>query len=186
MAVYHHFGDLPSLMDEVVARGYRLLRAELLGAAAADSDPQVQLFAMALCVRGMAQENPHLYDLMFGLSTRGTYRAAASTSSPRERKHFRDAYDVLVHACEELALSGRVDSDDGKQIAAQLWSVVHGFVALEAAGHFEDYGDPVLEILAPMAVNHMVGFGSDRTCAAGSANAALQWWERRDRSTDPA
>ena len=183
MAVYHHFGDLQSLLGQVVVRGYSMLRAELLDAAISNTDPDVQLFSMALCVRGMAQRNPHLYDLMFGLSIRGTYRAAASTSANEARRHFRDAYAVLVHACESLVSSGRVDADDGEQIAAQLWSLVHGFVALEAAGHFDDYGDTVVEILAPMAVNHMVGFGEDRTHAAQSANTALQWWESRNRST---
>lgn len=181
IAVYHHFGDLQSLLSEVVVRGYSILRAALLEAAASDADPEVQLFAMALCVREMAQRNPHLYDMMFGLSTRGTYRAAASTSSIEARRHFQDAYAVLLQACDSLVKSGRVETKDGEQIAAQLWSLVHGFVALEAAGHFDDYGDTVVRILAPMAVNQLVGIGNDRAHAARSAGAAIEWWESRDR-----
>ena len=37
-------------------------------------DPVTDLFAMALITRELARANPHLYDLMFGLSTRATYR----------------------------------------------------------------------------------------------------------------
>jgi hypothetical protein len=38
-------------------------------------DPLADLFAMAQVTRRVARENPHLYDLMFGLCTRrATYR----------------------------------------------------------------------------------------------------------------
>ncbi|QII07245.1 TetR/AcrR family transcriptional regulator [Rhodococcoides fascians A25f] len=182
IAVYHHFGDLQHLLIEVVNRGFSMLRAELLDAAASNVEPEVQLFSMALCVRGMARGNPHLYDMMFGLSTRGTYRAAAPATVTR--KPFSDAYEVLARACQDLASSDRIDVEDGELIAAQLWSLVHGFVSLEAAGHFDDHGDAVLAVLAPMAVTHMVGFGEDRTYAAHSASTALEWWKHRDRKFD--
>jgi hypothetical protein len=37
-------------------------------------DPIADLAVQALMCRRVARENPHLYDLMFGLSTRATYR----------------------------------------------------------------------------------------------------------------
>lgn len=56
--------------------------------------------AMALATRAMARNNPHLYDMMFGLSTSGTYRATPPPTPPQN--HFREAYGVLVRACERM------------------------------------------------------------------------------------
>ncbi|MBY6537994.1 TetR/AcrR family transcriptional regulator [Rhodococcus sp. BP-349] len=173
ITVYHHFGNVGGLLDAVVARGYATLKGTLEDAAASNDDPGVQLFAMALGTRGFAQRNPHLYDLMFGLSPRGTHRAFAPTVP---QQHFRDAYAVLVGSCHRLVTAGRVDIDDPEQIAAQLWSMVHGFVSLEAAGHFADHNDAVADVLAPMAVAQLVGIGDDRARATRGALDAYATW----------
>ena len=63
-------------------------------------DPVADLFALALTCRRQARENPHLYDLMFGLSTRATYRPLES--DVRLSGHspaFRDAYTHVTDAC---------------------------------------------------------------------------------------
>ncbi|MBY6682912.1 TetR/AcrR family transcriptional regulator [Rhodococcus sp. BP-316] len=173
ITVYHHFGNVGGLLDAVVARGYATLTGTLEDAAASNEDPGVQLFAMALGTRGFAQRNPHLYDLMFGLSPRGTYRASAPLVP---QQHFREAYAVLVRSCHRLVAAGRVDIDDPEQIAAQLWSLVHGFVSLEAAGHFADHSDAVASVLAPMAVAQLVGIGDDRARATRGALTAYATW----------
>ena len=58
---------------------------------------------------------------------------------------------------------------DVDQVAADLWSAVHGFVTLEVASHFAHFADPVESVLAPMAINHFVGMG-DR-CARAQRSA---------------
>ncbi|WP_415977260.1 TetR/AcrR family transcriptional regulator [Rhodococcus sp. 077-4] len=173
ITVYHHFGNVSGLLDAVVARGYSTLTQALSDAAASNDDPGTQLFALALGVRDFARRNPHLYDLMFGLSPRGAYRASAP---PVPHQYFREAYDVLVRTCHGLVTAGRVDVDDPEQMAAQLWSLVHGFVSLEAAGHFAQHGDPVANVLAPMAIAQLVGIGDDRARATRGALAAYEMW----------
>ena len=178
IAVYHHFGGLKELLQDVVAHGYADLAAALEAASQADADPGVQLFAIALATRSVAQNNAHLYDMMFGLSTRGTYRYVGSPDS-KTASGFGTAYAVLVDACERLAQSGRVSVNDSSQIAAELWSAVHGFVTLEMAGHFAHFADPVSMVLRPMAVNHFVGMGDERAHAESSADRAMLWWSQQ-------
>lgn len=179
IAVYHHFGGLKELLQSVVNRGYLLLRQAFDHATEADPDPGVQLFVMALSTRDLAHRNPHLYDMMFGLSTRGTYRYVGEKADDDPSAYFHEAYEVLVGACDRLVNSGRIDVRDPEQVAAELWSAVHGFVTLEGASHFTRFDDPVQSVLAPMAVNHFVGLGDIRSRAEHSAAAALAWWEAR-------
>ncbi|MEH0532627.1 TetR/AcrR family transcriptional regulator [Streptomyces stelliscabiei] len=73
MVVYSHFGGIPELMGAVADRGFQELGRAFAQVPVTD-DPIADLFAMALSCRRLARENPHLYDLMFGLSTRATYR----------------------------------------------------------------------------------------------------------------
>lgn len=178
IAVYHHFGGLAELLQAVVNRGYLLLREAFDHATEASPDPGVQLFAMALSTRGFAHSNPHLYDMMFGLSTRGTYRYVGERSDA-DSAHFDEAYAVLLGACDQLVRAGRIEVDDAEQVAAELWSAVHGFVMLEGASHFVRFDDPVQSVLAPMAINHFVGMGDTRARAERSAAEAVAWWEAR-------
>ncbi len=180
ITIYHHFGGLQELLQEVVIRGYANLRAALLAASAARMNPGAQLFAMALSTREVAQRNAHLYDMMFGLSTRGTYRYVASTNR-MSTDGFGPAYAVLAATCEDLARTG-VSPIAGEQMAAELWSLVHGFVTLEISGQFADFTDPVATILQPMAVNHFVGMGYPRDLSVAGAKQAVRWWKRRQQS----
>ncbi|MFE0751336.1 TetR/AcrR family transcriptional regulator [Gordonia sp. NPDC058843] len=179
VAVYHHFGGVRELLEAVVGTGYRALKAALENASNADPDPGAQLFAMALACRELAQRNPHLYDMMFGLSTRGTYRYVADAPKDGPVAAFVDAYTVFADACHRLVRAGRITIVDGYVVAAELWSAVHGFVTLEIAGHFTRFPHPVTDVLASMAVNHLVGMGDDRDRAQRSATTAIAWWEIR-------
>src|SRR5437773_892006 len=74
MAVYHHFGGIAELIRAVADRGFTELD-RAFSQVPVTEDPIADLFAMALMTRRVARENPHLYDLMVGLSTRRpTYR----------------------------------------------------------------------------------------------------------------
>ncbi|MGJ0119793.1 TetR/AcrR family transcriptional regulator [Williamsia sp. MIQD14] len=176
ITVYHHFGGVAELLTAVVSEGYRALAAAMEDAEHCDPDPGAQLFGMALSTRHLAQRNPHLYDLMFGLSTRGTYRSVTPAAENVVAERFAAGYDILASACHRLVESGRISVTDGDQVAAQLWSFVHGFVTLEGAGHFARFANPVAEVLAPMAINQFVGMGDERARAEASAVIALHWW----------
>jgi AcrR family transcriptional regulator len=175
IAVYHYLGGLPELLQAVIDQGFRDLGRAFVTAPASD-DPVTALFAMALASRAFAQRNPHLYDLMFGLSTRGSYRplqAAPSTAGGRSWE-FQAAYAHLVLLCVRLVRSGRVRStEDPEAVAPQLWSAVHGFVTLELGGQFAQFSDPVCQVLQPMMVNIVIGLGDTAELAEASHTAAV-------------
>lgn len=175
IAVYHHLGGLPELIQAVVDRGFRDLGDAFLHAPVSD-DPVASLFAMALEARRFAHANPHRYDLMFGLSTRGSYRPMPPTESRSRGRvdNFQRAYVNLVQGCQRLVASGRVrPALDPEAIAPQLWSAAHGFIALELGAQLSAFDHPVREVFLPMMVNIVIGLGDDPQSATASHATAL-------------
>jgi AcrR family transcriptional regulator len=175
MVVYSHFGGIPELLDAVINEGFKQL-GDAFAQVPVTHDPLADLCTMALATRQLARSNPHLYDLMFGLSKRATYRPlkvdgpALSGSSAA----FATAYDRVVAACDRLVASGRIDSHDPKVVAGQLWSMVHGFVTLELADHFADLDEPVASILLGLGTNLAIGLGDDAARALASHELAAR------------
>ncbi|MFC9839397.1 TetR/AcrR family transcriptional regulator [Rhodococcus sp. NPDC127530] len=175
MAVYYHVGGLPELLHAVVDRGFRDLDRAFEAVRPSD-DPVADLFTMALSSRRLAQQNPHLYDLVFGLSTRGSYRPLQSpTPGTNARSEtFQAAFAHVVQACTRLMRSGRIHGDqDPEIVATQLWSCVHGFITLELSGHFTQFRDPVRHVLQPMTTNVLIGLGDIVELAYASHDSAL-------------
>lgn len=181
--VYHHFGGMPELMRAVSECGFDLL-GQSFAALRPTDDPAADVFFLALRCREFAHANPHRYDLMFGLSARGTYRtterqaASVSGTSPS----FQEAYRHVLDVCARLVASGRIHRADPDAIASQLWTMVHGFVSLELARHFENFEDPLEAVLEPMAIDLLVGMGDrpQRVRASLQAGAQAAALERRD------
>lgn len=182
MTVYHHLGGIPELLQAVIDEGFRNLD-RALDAVARTDDPVADLFGQALASRYLAQSNPHLYDLMFGLSTRGSYRAPAALNHVGGHSEgFQAPYSRLVEASTRLVQSGRIRSgEDPESVATQLWSSVHGFITLELADHFAQFRNPLRQVLEPMMVNLAVGMGDSREEAIASHAAAISSWRRRVR-----
>ncbi|SDM43462.1 transcriptional regulator, TetR family [Streptomyces sp. cf386] len=178
MVVYSHFGGIPELMSAVADHGFKELGAAF-GRVPVTEDPVADLFAMALTCRRQARENPHLYDLMFGLSTRATYRPLPDTDR-RMSGHspaFREAHAHVTAACERLVRTGRIERQEPGAIAAQLWSYVHGYITLELAEHFVEFDDAVAQVLVPMGVNFTVGLGGERERAEASHAAGARLYD---------
>jgi AcrR family transcriptional regulator len=167
-AVYYHLGGLPELFQAVVDRGFVEL-GRAFGSVTPSGDPVADLFEMALTTRRLAQANPHLYDLMFGLSIRGSYRPSEPRRDGGRSEAFQAAYAHLVQASARLTQSGRIRADQAPELVAdQLWSCVHGFVTLELGGYFAHLLDPVHERLQPLTVCIFVAHGD----TAERANAS--------------
>ncbi|NEC91106.1 TetR/AcrR family transcriptional regulator [Streptomyces sp. SID12501] len=178
MVVYSHFGGIPELMRAVADHGFKEL-GRAFAQVPVTEDPIAELFAMALTCRRMAHENPHLYDLMFGLSTRATYRPL-SDSDLRLSGHspgFREAHAHVAAACERFVRSGRGRQQRPEAVAAQLWSFVHGYITLELAEHFVEFDDAVAQVLLPMGVNFSVGLGDRRERAEASHEAGARLYD---------
>ncbi|MFD9324646.1 TetR/AcrR family transcriptional regulator [Streptomyces sp. NPDC060065] len=178
MVVYSHFGGIPELMRAVADHGFKEL-GRAFAQVPVTEDPIAELFAMALTCRRMARQNPHLYDLMFGLSTRATYRPLSDTDL-RLSGHspaFREAHAHVTAACERLVRSGRGRQQQPEVVAAQLWSFVHGYITLELAEHFVEFDDAVVQVLLPMGVNFSVGLGDERERAEASHEAGVRLYD---------
>jgi AcrR family transcriptional regulator len=171
MGVYTYFGGVPELLQAVADEGFER-QAAIFRQVANTDDPMADLCAMALACRDFAKRNPHLYDLMFGLSIQGRYSPARTTSAsePRERSaSFQASYAHLLGECKRMVETKLVDEIDPDHMAAQLWSALHGFIMLELGGYFAAVADPAFEVLIPMCVNLIVGLGADRKTAESSA-----------------
>ena len=109
MVVYSHFGGVPELTGAVIDHGFRALDTAF-GEVVVTEDPVADLATLALTCRRVARQSPHLYDLMFGLSTRATYRPLTPYGAvPRGTSSaFRDAYARIFAACARLVDSGRI------------------------------------------------------------------------------
>jgi AcrR family transcriptional regulator len=178
IVVYHHFGGIPELTAAVIDHGFKELGLAFSQLPVTD-DPIADLALQGLTCRRVARHNPHLYDLMFGLSSRATYRPQTdpdvrlSGRSPA----FRAAYAHVADACERLVSSGRVRKQGHEAVAAQLWSFVHGFITLELAETFTGFDDPVRQVLLPLGVNLSVGLGDTRERAEASHEAAARIYD---------
>jgi AcrR family transcriptional regulator len=178
MVVYHHFGGIPELTRAVIDHGFNELDRAFSELPASD-DPIADLALQGLTCRRVARENPHLYDLMFGLSSRATYRPLTDPDARLSGRApaFRAAYAHVAEACRRLVTSGRVRKQDHEGVAAQLWSFVHGFITLELAETFTGFDDPVRQVLLPLGVNLSVGLGDTRERAEASHEKAARIYD---------
>jgi AcrR family transcriptional regulator len=185
MVVYHHFGGVPEVMRAVIDHGFKELERAFSQIPVTD-DPIADLAVLALTCRRVARKNPHLYDLMFGLSTRATYRPPTDSDVRLSGRSpaFRAAYSHVSLACERLVSSGRVRQQYPEVVAAQLWSFVHGFITLELAETFVGFDDPVRQVMLPMGVNLSVGLGDTCKRAEASHEAAARLYESITRQRE--
>jgi AcrR family transcriptional regulator len=174
MVVYNYFGGVPELLHAVVDHGFSQL-GEAFEQIGASEDPVADLFTMALTTLAYARTNPHLYDAMFGLSTRATYRPTPGRGERRagHSPAFNAAYAHVIAAAARLGTGGNLTINDPAAAAGALWSYVHGYITLELANHFSDFDDPVQQVLIPMGVTFCVGLGADPESAMASHGSAL-------------
>lgn len=178
MGVYTYFGGVPELLQAVADEGFER-QAGIFRRVADTDDPMTDLCAMALACRDFARTNPHLYDLMFGLSIHGRYSPSRGTPAPAARDRsaaFTASYALLLGGCARLVDTGRVRQIAPDLLAAQLWSALHGFIMLELGGYFAAVADPAGEVLLPTCVNLIVGLGADRKSAESSVASATARW----------
>ncbi|WP_332642954.1 TetR/AcrR family transcriptional regulator [Aeromicrobium sp.] len=173
MALYSAFGGLPGLLSAVCEEGYARLNGRLTELPTTD-DPVADLFAQALEYRRFALDNPHLYDLLFGLPSGNGLRGEQvdGRDLPAGGTSYVNTFATLTRSCERAISAGRVTSPSSRELAAQLWALVHGHISLELSGHFGEFADPVETILVPLTVGFMVGQGDDREASSRATKSA--------------
>lgn len=182
MAVYTHFGGMPTLIAEVAQEGFRQFDAAT--AVPQTPDPVADLFAGGIAYRRFAIERPHLYRLMFGSTSAHGINAPAPnmlTLSLAEISEHHPSFAHVVRAVHRSVLAGRIavesaDSDISDAtvvaVAAQIWSAIHGFVMLELAGFFGDDATAVGPVLGAMTTRLLIALGDSPDRAEQSLLAA--------------
>jgi len=151
MAVYTHFGAMSAVVDAVATEGFRRLIAHV--DAVGQSDDTIEdLRRSAAAYRENALENRHLFGVMFGaISTRGLDGHGADPDVSVV------AFDQIVSGIERAMAAGALLPGDPREVAAQFWSALHGYVMLELSGIVRIVDDPEHTVLWPMLTHLLQG-----------------------------
>lgn len=129
MNVYNRFGGKDGLVGALLIRGFDRLRATIADTAA-KTEPGMRdrLLSCGLSYRAFALANPHLYGLMFEDAVLQKHE------DPEVSEHAVAAFGGLVAVVELAAAAGLIAAPDPVEVAQQIWSALHGAVALELKG----------------------------------------------------
>jgi AcrR family transcriptional regulator len=126
MGVYNRLGGKDGLVDALLIIGFDRLRASIAGGD--EPDRLERLRACGLRYRQFALGNRHFYAIMFEGAIPHEFL------SEEVAVHAAAAFDALVTNVELAAAAGRVLAPEPREVAQQIWSSVHGAVALEMNG----------------------------------------------------
>ena len=147
MAVYTHFGAMSAVVDEVATEGFRRLIAHVDAVGVTD-DTIADLQRSAAAYRDNALENRHLFGVMFGAIS-----LVASTGDGADAEVAIAAFVQIGRRHRRAMAAGALRAGDPREVAAQFWSALHGYVMLELAGMERVVDDPEHSVLWPMLSN---------------------------------
>jgi AcrR family transcriptional regulator len=129
MGVYNKLGGKDGLLGALLIRGFDRLRTSLEAALADTTDPMRGRFvSCGLIYRQFALDNPHFYAIMFEGAILHEH------DNPEVEEHAKAAFGSLVRIVEMSAAAGVIAAPDPVEAAQQIWSSLHGAVALELKG----------------------------------------------------
>lgn len=171
MAIYTHFGGMPKLIEAMTREGLSRF-AEHVRRVPQTDDPMADLIAGGLAYGEFALRNPQLYRLLFGLTELARADQEPEAAAIWELAEGVDALSVLVGAVERAIDAGRIRRQDATSAATQILCTTHGFVLLMMTGFVDSQG--LSSVMAPLAVNLMVGLGDTREQVERSLAAAMR------------
>jgi AcrR family transcriptional regulator len=126
MGVYNRLGGKEGLVDALLIMGFDRLRESV--EAGREPDMLDRLRACGMRYREFALANRHFYAIMFeDAIPSGDFSAEVG-------EHAIAAFGALVQKVEAAATAGRIEAADPTEVAQQVWSALHGAVALELKG----------------------------------------------------
>ncbi|TVZ00299.1 TetR/AcrR family transcriptional regulator [Trebonia kvetii] len=130
MGVYNRLGGKDGLVEALLIKGFDRLRVSLEEAFAAAGEPAMRgrFISCGLAYRRFALANPHFYAIMFEDAILHEH------DSQEVHDHAAACFGALVRAVEMSAAAGVIAAPDPLEVAQQIWSAVHGAVALELKG----------------------------------------------------
>ena len=150
-APYRHFADKAELLATVAEQGFRELHANLTTAADVASEPKARVIELGRGYVRWAVTHPDHYQVMFGAEA---IEAGHPTLAVAAEQAFGDLLDAITK-CQE---AGIVEGQDPREIAAPLWSLVHGAASLAIGGELRAVGihqDP--EAMVAGVVTQLLG-----------------------------
>jgi AcrR family transcriptional regulator len=126
MGVYNRFGSKEGLIEALLLRAFEGLRQAT--AADGELDPIERLWGSGERYRLFALANPQHYAVMFGGAI------PRGEPSPELKTCGKAAFEELVGHVAYAMAAGRLIQGDPHDVAQQIWSAVHGAVALELQG----------------------------------------------------
>jgi AcrR family transcriptional regulator len=124
MGVYNRFGNKDGLIDALVMRSFDLLREAV--EEHGEQDPIERLRASGVRYREFALSHPQHYNVIF-INNPGR----GDEGNPEVEKCARGAFEALVAHVVYGIQAGVIRDGDPVDLAQQIWSTVHGAVALE-------------------------------------------------------
>ena len=122
--VYLHFADKDDLLFHAAQAGCATFGARLAEAAAGERDPVGRIEAIGRAYVEFGLAHPVEYRLMF--LRRGDMLLRATPDGPP----IIDGFDVLIESVEAAMAVGALPEQSSREVAAWLWTTVHGIVAL--------------------------------------------------------
>jgi AcrR family transcriptional regulator len=123
----NHFGSLRGLLTAIATEAWHRHTAAMRGHLPANAPARDRLVAMADGYVRFATAHPAIYQLMLSPlhcdMSQADYRAAAGAS-----------YALLSAISADLIREGLAPFSDQRRVETMLWSLVHGYVALDHAG----------------------------------------------------
>jgi AcrR family transcriptional regulator len=149
-APYRHFADKAELLATVAEQGFRELHADLAAAANRASDPKDRVIELGRTYVHWALTHPDYYQVMFGTESLKAQHPGLAAAAEQ-------AFGELLDAITKCQQAGTAQGDDPLEIAAPLWSLVHGIASLGIGGDLRAVGvhRPPEDMVAAVVV-HML------------------------------
>ena len=132
----NHFGARQGLLTAIAAEGFRRHAAHMTAGLPPDGSRTDALKAAAAGYVDFARAHPHLYALMFSPTL-------CDKADPELQAAGQASLAVLRQISTGLDWPGADGPDRQARTEAQLWAFVHGFAALQIAGHLSPQFDVV-------------------------------------------
>jgi AcrR family transcriptional regulator len=130
MGVYNRLGGKDGLVDALLIKGFDRLRVTVDAAMNDTAEPNMRarFLSCGLSYRQFALDNSHFYAIMFEDAFLREH------DNPEVEEHAKAAFGALVRIVELSAAAGVIAALDPVEAAQQIWSTLHGAVALELRG----------------------------------------------------
>jgi AcrR family transcriptional regulator len=126
MGVYNRFGGKDGLVEAVLIRAFDGLRVAVAGLG--EQDPIQRLVESGRRYRAFALSHPQQYAVMFGNASPGDVLPECV------KDRAASAFGELIGHVSYAMAAGAIPAGDAFEVAQQIWSSVHGAVALELNG----------------------------------------------------